>query len=360
MSPRRPGPSRPSLATVARAVGVSAATVSNAYNRPERLSAGLLQQIRTEAQRQGYAGPDPVAAQLSRGRTDTLGLLLTARLPAAFSDPGAVAFLEGLSTGCHGAGLNLLLISSEPVAGRAQVPGRAVSNAVVDGFVVYSVREDDPSLRQIRDRQLPTVVVDSPAPFPGADWVGPDDRAGARQLAEDLVAMGHRRIGVITAGGGGYSGPVGLARVAADPVGVHHRRVLGIADALAEVGVTDLPIEERPVNSAAAGADALHALLTRCPELTAVCALMDVMALGALDAARARGLHVPSDLTVTGYDDIPQAATAGLSTVHQPLQDKGRVAAELWLSHRPGGEDRRRVLPTHVVVRGSSGPPQAG
>ena len=68
-----------------------------------------------------------------------------------------------------------------------------IGNAIVDGFVVYSVREDDPHLRQILDRQLPTVVVDSPRHLPGVDWVGPDDRAGARALGEVLVRMGHRR-----------------------------------------------------------------------------------------------------------------------------------------------------------------------
>ena len=86
--------------------------------------------------------------------------------------------------------------------------------------------------------------------------------------------------------------------------------------------------------------------------------LMDVMALGALRAARERGLSVPGDLTITGYDDIPQAAEAGLTTVSQPLVDKGRIAGELFLSHRPGLAPRRRILPTHVRVRSTSGPPR--
>ena len=77
-----------------------------------------------------------------------------------------------------------------------------------------------------------------------------------------------------------------------------------------------------------------------------------------MQAARGRGLSVPRDLTITGYDDIPQAAVAGLTTVSQPLTDKGRIAGELYLSHRPGGAPRRRILPTYIQARTTSGPPR--
>jgi DNA-binding LacI/PurR family transcriptional regulator len=345
---------KPSLATVAAKVGVSTATVSNSFNRPEKVSPEVLARVLAEADRQGYAGPDPAARQLSRGRTDTLGLLFTGELSVAFRDPAAVAFIEGLATSCGSAGLNMLLISTESTGDRTS----AVGNAVVDGFVVYSVPASDPHLRRILDRQLPTVVVDSPPDLPGVDWVGPDDRAGARALGEVLISLGHRRIGAIAGTGrGNYSGPAEGARIMDEPPSIHRNRVLGLKDALAAIGIDDLPVEERPDNSAAAGADALQALLDRRPDLTAICGLMDVLALGALTAARERGLSVPGDLTITGYDDIPQAAAAGLTTVNQPLIDKGRIAGELYLSHRPGTPPRRRILPTRVQARATSGPP---
>ncbi len=354
---RRSG-GRPSLATVAAELGVSAATVSNVFNRPERVTRELRERVLATAERQAYAGPDPAARQLSRGRTDTMGLLFTGELSYAFRDPAAVAFLEGLSLSCQTAELNLLVISAESTRHRSS----AVGNAVVDGFVVYSVREDDPHLKQILDRKLPTVVVDSPHDPLGADWVGPDDRAGARSLGEVIVALGHRRIGAIAAGMAGqrYSGPGDDYRLVTGPQSVYRQRILGLGDALAAAGITDLPVEIRPTNTEAEGADALNALLDRRPDLTAVCALMDVMALGALDAARERGLSVPADLTITGYDDIPKAAAAGLTTVSQPLVDKGRIAGELYLSHRPGSVPRRRTLPTQVQARMTSGPPRSG
>lgn len=347
---------RPSLATVAAELGVSAASVSNVFNRPDRVSAELRARVLTAAERQGYAGPDPAARQLSRGRTDTLGLLFTGELSYAFKDPAAVAFLEGLSSSCQTAELNLLIISAESTSHRSG----AVGNAIVDGFVVYAVGDDDPHFRQILDRQLPTVVVDSPRHTAGVDWVGPDDRAGARALGEVLVRLGHRRIGAIAAGRGGqsFSGPADDLSFAPAAASVFRDRVQGLRDALAVVGVTDLPVELRPANSVADGISACHALLDRRPDLTAVCALMDVMALGALEAAAARGLSVPDDLTVTGYDDIPRAAVVGLTTVSQPLVDKGRIAGELYLSRRPGMAPRRRELPTHIQLRGSSGVPR--
>jgi DNA-binding LacI/PurR family transcriptional regulator len=351
--PRHP-PHRPSLATVADKVGVSTATVSNSFNRPEKVSPDVLARVLAEAARQSYAGPDPAARQLSRGRTDTLGLLFTDELSVAFRDPAAVAFIEGLATSCQTAGLNLLLISTESTGDR----NTAVGNAVVDGFVVYSVPPNDPHLRRILERQLPTVVVDSPPDLPGVDWVGPDDRAGARALGDLLIGLGHRRIGAITGTGrGSYSGSADGATVKNEPGSVHRSRILGLQDALAAVGVGDLPVEQRPDNSLEAGADALHALLDRRPDLTAVCALMDVLALGALTAARERGLSIPQDLTITGYDDIPQAAAAGLTTVSQPLVDKGRMAGELYLSQRPGRPPRRRILPTRIQARATSGQP---
>ena len=172
-------------------------------------------------------------------------------------------------------------------------------------------------------------------------------------------SLGHRRIGVIIGTGRDYSGRTDVATIDNEPASVHRNRMLGLRDALAEVGIDDLPIEVRPENSVDAGAEALHALLDRRPDLTAVCALMDLLALGALRAASDRGLSVPGQLTVTGYDDIPEAAVAGLTTVSQPLIDKGRIAGELYLSHRPGDAPRHRILPTHVQVRATSGPPQA-
>lgn len=341
------------MSSIAGALGVSVATVSYAFTRPDKLSAPVRERVLAEAARQGYSGPDPAARQLSRGRTDTLGLLFTDELEHAFTDPAAVRFLQGLSASCQSAGLNLLLISSQSSGDRPD----AVANAVVDGFVVYSVPAQDPHLARIRQRRLPMVVVDSPPDLPDVDWVGADDRAGGRLVGELVDGLGHERIGVITtAGRGAHSGPTDVDALRRAQPSVHRNRILGLAEALAAAGRPEPVVEQCPELSRDAGADALTALLDREPGLTAVCAMMDVLALGALHAARERGLSIPGELTITGYDGIPEAAAAGLTTVCQPLVDKGRLAGDLYLSHRPGEPPRRRTLPVHVQVRSTSGP----
>src|SRR3954453_3435559 len=131
-------PRRPTLATVAQAVGVSRMTVSNAFNRPDQLSPALRERILATARELGYAGPDPVARTLSRGATGSVGVILDYPLTLSLTDPAAVEFLRGVGAGCeeHGRGLTLV----PRIAGR---DAALVRNALVDGFVVYSVADGD-------------------------------------------------------------------------------------------------------------------------------------------------------------------------------------------------------------------------
>lgn len=134
-------------------------------------------------------------------------------------------------------------------------------------------------------------------------------------------------------------------------------RIVGLLDGLA-LDADEVPIEERFEPTESSGSTALHALLDRRPDLTAVCCLTDVLALGALVAAGQRGLSVPDDLTITGYDDVRSAAAVGLTTVAQPHFEKGRTAGELLITATASSGDRRRLLRTHLQIRASSAPPQ--
>ena len=141
---RRPA----TLASLAAELGVSRTTVSNAYNRPDQLSAPLRERVLEAARRLGYPGPDPVARSLRTRRAGAVGLLLTEALSYAFRDPVATGFLEGLALACEQAGQGLLLVPVSPE--HADVA--AVHRAGVDGFVVYSVREDDPHFLAVLER----------------------------------------------------------------------------------------------------------------------------------------------------------------------------------------------------------------
>ena len=154
-------------------------------------------------------------------------------------------------------------------------------------------------------------------------------------LARHLTGLGHRRIGVVCMrlGAGHHDGPADLERQENTTYPVQRDRLAGLRDGLAEVGVdwADVPVMERFDHSVEAGEQAAAALLAAHPELTAVVCTSDVLALGALRHATEQGLAVPGDLTITGFDGVPEAERAGLTTVRQPVLEKGRVAGQLLL-----------------------------
>jgi DNA-binding LacI/PurR family transcriptional regulator len=154
---------------------------------------------------------------------------------------------------------------------------------------------------------------------------------------------------------------VSAAREAAATFHIGRQRLAGFRDALAAAGLdwAGVPIEERP-NELRCGVDAGRTLLRRHPRPTAILASTDQLALGVLEAAAELGLRVPDDLSVAGFDDVPAAGPAGLTTIRQPLVAKGEAAARLLAELQAGGAPRRVMLPVELVLRGSTGPPPPG
>jgi DNA-binding LacI/PurR family transcriptional regulator len=333
--------------------------VSNAYNRPDQLSAPLRARVLEAARRLGYPGPDPVARSLRTRKAGAVGLLLTEALSYAFRDPAATGFLEGLALACEEAGQGLLLVPVSP----EQADVTAVHQAGVDGFVVYSVREDDPHFLAVLERPVPTVVSDQPSGVEGVDRVGVDDRAAMLDLTRHVTGLGHRRIGVICMRLGEHrnDGPVSAARQAGIAYPVQRNRLAGLRDGMTEVGVdwATVPVWERFDHSVEAGQAAAAELLAAHPNLTAIVCTSDILALGALHHAVAHGYAVPEDLTVTGFDGVPEAERAGLTTVWQPVLGKGRAAGELLLERGDRSRPRRVTLPTELRIGRTSQVPRA-
>jgi DNA-binding LacI/PurR family transcriptional regulator len=357
---RPPGARRPAtLASLAAELKVSRTTVSNAYNRPDQLSPALRERVLAEAKRLGYPGPDPVARSLRTRRAGALGLLLSEALTYAFRDPAAVQFLAGLSEVCEDAGQGLLLVPAHPSRDAAEVSG-AVRAAGVDGFVVYSVADDDPNLQAVLDRPVPTVLCDQPRDVTGVDRVGIDDRAAMRGVTEHVLGLGHRRIGVLCMrlGRERHDDVVDEARWRHATFHVQRERLLGVADALtaAGVAVSRVPVVERFDHLESAGRSAAAQALDADPGITALICSTDVLAAGALAEARARHLDVPGRLSVTGFDGVAEALRAGLTTVRQPVEDKGREAGRLLVTRSQVAEPRTVVLPTELVVGRTTGP----
>jgi DNA-binding LacI/PurR family transcriptional regulator len=330
--------------------------VSNAYNRPDQLSPELRQRVLDTARRLGYPGPDPMARSLRTRQAGAIGLIFTETLSFAFRDPAAVAFLEGLALACEDAGAGLLLVPAVPGGFSGT---QVVNRAAVDGFVVYSMPDDHPHVAAVLQRPVPAVIVDEPVGVEGVDWVGLDDRSAAAGIGRHLAGLGHRAVAVICSrlDHDRNDGPAEEERQRTSRYAVERARIAGLTEGLAPVR-TDrvLPVEERFDNSPAAGRSAAAALLDRYPGLTAIACTTDVYAMAVLQEARARGLRVPEDLSVTGFDDVPDAAGAGLTTVHQPMLEKGRVAGRLLLDEGERPAARSRLLPTQLLVRRSTGP----
>ena len=337
------------LATVAEAVGVSRMTVSNAYNRPDQLSPELRERVLAVAAELGYSGPDPVARTLSRGQTGSVGLVVDYPLTIAFTDPGTVQFLHGVAAGCEQQARGLTLVPR--IEGGSAV---LVQNALVDGFVLYCVSPSDPRMDAVLARRLPYVRVDFD-PEPGMVDVNIDDEAGARLVAEHLTALGHRRFGIALPHlHPGDTGPEARA------VAWHHvtrSRLDGWRGGLEAAGIdwSTVPVATGPDKLREAGRVAGARLLDRADRPTAIIALSDVLALGILEAAAERGISVPAELSVAGFDDVPEAAAADppLTTIRQPHQLKGSEAVRLLLE---GPAAESVLLPIELVVRASTAP----
>ncbi len=318
---------RGTLASIAAELGVSRTTVSNAYNRPEQLSVELREKIMRTAERMGYAGPDPMARSLRTRRAGAIGVLLTDDMTYAFEDQASLEFMSGISEACVGMDTSMLLIPAGAETSEEDRPASLVNQAVVDGFIVYSVAADDPFLASVTARNIPTVICDQPADDHGVNFVGIDDAQAIRPAARALVEAGHRRVGVlcIRLDRMPNNGPVSADRLENAQMHVQKARVTGILDVLEDAGIdrSDVPVVERHINNPETARDAAAELLEDNPGLTAVISTTDSQALGVLDYAEVNGLEVPGDISVVGFDGIPRARARGLSTVEQPNREKG-------------------------------------
>lgn len=354
---------------VAVAAGVSASSVSNAYHRPEKLSADQRTKILGVAQDLGYSGPHPGASSLRSGSVGSLGLLITDSLSYAFEDPATVLLLRGIAQVSQMANVSLALLPSGSEAVPSRGNGRrglpvvedvwpAVQRSVVDGFLIYSLPDYHPAVTSALNRSLPCVIIDSPK-TEGIPFVGIDDKNAAQKAAQHLLELGHRRIGILVdrLRPDGSRGFASQSRIRKAEDGVARDRLQGYRAAFQQVGLdpSEVPVIEAGGFLFDEGRKAAEDLLRR-HDLTAVLATTDVLALSALEVLRTMGKAVPEDVSVIGFDDLPESAGAGLTTVAQPLVDKGRRAAEAIIQSVAGETVGSIILPTSLQVRASTGP----
>jgi DNA-binding LacI/PurR family transcriptional regulator len=335
------------LKTVAQAVGVSPSTVSNAYNKPDQLSAALRERILATAQELGYAGPDASARALRSGKAGAIGVLFTDKLAYAFSDPYAVGFLAGLAEVAEEFSTSLLLmpLSSGDIVGGSN----AVQQAAIDAAAIFCVPGDHPAVDILTARGIPTVSTDR-GDHPDLCWVAFDEVEAAAKLGQHLTRLGHRDIVVLVDKAEAKDGAVELSF---DEVGCSdcEARIQGLEKAMPHA---QMRIVSGGYNSFDSGLKGAEYVLDSQDRPTAIVGLSDVQALGAMEAMKVRGLTPGRDLTVAGFDDIPAAEPAGLTTIRQPIKDKGRRVGRILLD--PATTERQVLMPTELVVRASSGP----
>lgn len=330
---------RVTLQSIAEQLGVSRMTVSNAFSRPDQLSADLRDRILEVAEQLGYSGPDPAARSLATGTTGAIGVLWTQPLRLALSDAVTARFLGALADELSRDGLALTMLP--PTVPASEVP--------MDGAIAYSCAPDAAPVEWLRRRGVPVVAVDMG--WPDAVRVTVDDRGGTEAAARHLVGLGHDRVAIMT------------ARTDQSSAGGHSVLAERLAGWLAGLGGIKPVI--RFVDVFGDNRSAIGKLLRRHRPSAVLCAT-DLVAAQVLGAAAELGIGVPDDLSVVGFDDHPIAGGLGLTTVAQDVDAKGRAAAAVLrqaLAHRadsaqPGPADVR--LPTQLVVRHSTGPVTTG
>ena len=338
--------SRPTSNDVAAAAGVSRSAVSLAFNSPDRISAATRDRILSVAKSLGYV-PNTLARMLKAGQTQSLGVLLPQSLSRIMENPYYARFLTGVGQVCDEAGFTLLLT---PPLGDSML--KAIPYAAVDGFIVCGLEHDRGEVAELERRGIPFVLVDS-TPSDGVPSVDVDDETAAREVMQHVLQLGHRHIAVLSID----QGPEGPDRGYRGPVA---RRLAGATEALESVGMSVADV--RVIEVACTRMDGYRATkeLMAAEPPTAILAFSDILAFGALGALQDLDLVVPDDVSLTGFDDLPEASwlRPRLTTVRQPIAAKGRMAADFLIA-AIRGEDQHphQRLSTTLIVRESTAVP---
>lgn len=329
------------LADIARLAGVSKSTVSRALNDSPLIGAETKERIRALAEEHRFARNEP-ARRLTRGQTNIVGLTMFDWGIAKQQDIFMLEVMGGVSTGLHEEGYELLIVQPRP--DDLDWAKRYVETGQADGFVLHHAQCTPHQLAHLVGDGIRFVVWGTPAANHEYSSVSGDSVNGGRIATEHLLARGCRRIAMI-------GGPTGSREIA--------ERRQGYEGALIAAGleVDAALVEHLPWSSGDDGAaEAMVRLLDRAPDIDAVFAHSDRWALGVLRALRARGIRVPDDIAVVGYDDVATAAHANppLTTIRQDGDLVGRLLARTLVQQIETGAVTNVSIPAELVVRESA------
>jgi DNA-binding LacI/PurR family transcriptional regulator len=347
---------RPTLADVAAGAGVSVSTASLAFSGAGPIAAATRDRVLASAADLGYSGPNPLGRQLRSGRSGVVGVVIGDALRRSFRDPVSVQTLDGLVSTLGPLGLGVLLIPGSMAEDAPPVDPLVESAGMDVAVMLWGGTAEDPSLTALQRRGIPTVVVEGQV-LPGVAAVGIEDRRGMGELGRYVRGLGHERVGVVTLpfDRSRRSGVADEARLGEVEWEITRRRLAGLEDA----GVRPVTVFETPGSLVENGTAAGRALLTLAERPTAIIAQSDLLAAGVLLAARELGLRVPEDVTVVGFDglDLPWLAPDVLTSVTQPLAEKGAAVGRAVQSLLEGEVPDPVMLDVALRVGTTSGPP---
>jgi len=343
------------LSDVARAAGVSQGTVSNVFNRPQIVREEVRDHVHEVAKKLGYRGADPKGRLLRAGKVNAIGIGTVEPLGYFFKDPYARGVMAGIAEAADKAGAGISLVS----AANDEALGWNIQNALVDGFILFCIEGGERLVKLTRDRGLPFIALALGVEDGSVAAIGIDNAEGGRLAAQHLVSLGHRRIAVLTMPlhPGTQSGRVSLADVERAVYITSRDRVRGYLEILARAGIdpATIPIFETQ-NSKRTVSAAIDALFDGGDPPTALLVQSDKAALIAIDCLKHRGLSVPADVSVIGFDGVPEGefSTPALTTISQPMAETGRRAVAAILDGNP---PLRQTLSLELTIRGSTSKP---
>lgn len=347
---------RPTLADVAAAAGVSVSTASLAFSGAGPIAAATRDRVLEHAKALGYSGPNPLGRQLRRGRSGIVGVVVGDALRRSFRDPVSVQVLDGITAEIGPLGLGVLLIPGSHDEAEPTIDPLLQSAAMDVAIMLWGGTLDERVLDVLQRRGIPTVLIEGRAE-PGRSVVDIADRTGIAEVTRMLVGQGHRRIAVVTLpfGPDHVTGVADDRRRGAMRWHLTRRRLAGVYDA----GVEPVAIYESAGSLIEHGAAAARVLLAGPDRPTAVLCQSDLLAGGVVVAARELGLRVPQDVSVAGFDglDLPWLAPDVLTSVRQPLAEKGRAAAREAMRLLAGEPAQSIELPVELVVGTTTAPP---
>ncbi|WP_241522425.1 LacI family DNA-binding transcriptional regulator [Chimaeribacter arupi] len=321
------------LKSIARELGVTHTTVSNAYNNPDKLSPALRERILSYASAHYFHGPDNLGRALRTGKSDAIGVIFNDALSYVFTDHHDLNLMKGIANACEKKGANIVLI---PLKQKDNARIQAI-NAVVDGYILNATFNNDQIIEKALAKGLPMVTTDFAIPHHSS--VSIDNARAMQQICLHLLAKGHRRVGIISFPS--RQGRQGMSALSAPLCGDNSlmlTRVNACKTTLAAHGI-DLSLCRlyETEHDEPHGALAAQALLRDSPAMTALICLSDRFALGAVQACRAAGRAIPQEIAITGFDNIPlPGSLPGLTTISQDAEKKGEIAAGLLLEGKKG------------------------